>query len=223
MCVPERGEACDCVLFDLDGTLYSSAEYSARLDEEIRTVVSGFLGIKQQEARLLLQVGKKRFGTLTGTLENLKIDRELFSQEIANRIDPHKYLTPDHTLTDVLNRLTNQGLKIGLVSNSGRPLVEKILSAIGLTPEQFDVVVTSSDAKPKPSPEPFLLAISKIGSNLESSVYVGDRDEQELRPAKELGIKTILLDPSGGATAKWADHVVRNLTELPELMNSLKP
>jgi HAD superfamily hydrolase (TIGR01509 family) len=179
------------------------------------------LAVTPEKAKLLLKNGKSRFGTLTGTLENLKINRELFFEEIVKRVEMEKYLKADPSVKNMLTHLRGSGLRIGLVSNSGRPVVLKILSTIGLAPEEFDVVVTSSDAKPKPSPEPFLLAIRKIGSDVEHSVYVGDRDAEELQPAKKLGIKTILVDQEGHSTANWADYVVRSLSELPELMKKL--
>lgn len=222
MPAPEPAQVCNCILFDLDGTLYSSREYNSRFDLEAAATVSELLSVTPEEAGVLLKDGRSRFGTLTRTLQNLKIDRELFFQEIAKRIDTAKYLSPDPSLNDLLSRLRAYGLKIGLVSNSARPIVKKTLSAIGLALEQFDVVVTSSDAEPKPSPEPFLIALQRIGSNVNHSVYVGDRDSQELRPAKELGMKTILIDRDGSSTSKWADYVVRNLSELQGVLNAFR-
>ena len=113
-----------------------------------------------------------------------------------------------------------KGLEIGLVSNSARPIAMKTLSAIGVTLGQFGVLITSSDAEQKPSIQPFLVAMQRIGSNVNHSTYVGDRDAQELRPAKELAMKTILIDRDGSSTSKWADYVVRNVSELRELLNA---
>ncbi len=67
-----------CVLFDLDGTLYQSPEYNKQPDNEIARFVSEFLNITIDVAQVLLRDGKRKFGTLTRTLENLNIDREFF-------------------------------------------------------------------------------------------------------------------------------------------------
>ncbi len=209
-----------CVLFDLDGTLYQSPEYNKQLDTEIARFVSEFLNITIDVAQVLLRDGKRKFGTLTRTLENLNIDREFFFEEMAARIDTHIYLSRDPSVENVLQQLRVRGFKIGLVSNSGRALVRKVLAAIGLSPERFDVVVTSSDAAPKPSKEPFLVALKQVGSDFENSIYVGDRDEQELRPAKELGIKTVLIKTTA-QKPKWADKVVESLSELPDLIDEV--
>jgi HAD superfamily hydrolase (TIGR01549 family) len=77
----------------------------------------------------------------------------------------------------VIETLKERGFKIGLVSNSGRPLVTKILGAIGLEESLFDVTVTSAEAEPKPSPQIFMLALTKVSFSVDEVVYVGDREE----------------------------------------------
>jgi putative hydrolase of the HAD superfamily len=207
-----------CVLFDLDGTLYDSVEYSERLELEIAKYVSQALGLSEDSAREILLTRRKRLGTLTQTLASLGIDRQRFFETIAERVDPRMYLAKDQTIQDVLQALRNRGLKVGLVSNSGRTLVERVLNAIGLSPEVFDVVVTSSEVEPKPSPHSFLLAMKRTNSDTSHTLYVGDRDEAELRPAKELGIWTILLTRTGIQENRWADHVIRSIIEVPSIV-----
>lgn len=53
-----------CILFDLDGTLYESSEYSKRLEEEIVKVVSEELSLDEDHAKLLLKRKRKEIGTL---------------------------------------------------------------------------------------------------------------------------------------------------------------
>jgi FMN phosphatase YigB (HAD superfamily) len=55
----------------------------------------------------------------------------------------------------------------------------------------------------------------------ESAIYVGDRDEAELRPARELGIRTILLDRVGKSPSRWAVAVVRKLSEIPDVAKEM--
>ena len=210
-----------CVLFDLDGTLYDSQSYSRKLDDEITKYVAETLSRDYEHAKLLLQQRRKNLGTLTRSLESLGIDRYRFFAVMADRIHPSEYLSADPKVPMALAKLRLYGFKIGLVSNSGRPLVEKILEALQLSPSDFDVTVTSSEAEPKPSPEPFLAALKLLNCRLELAIYVGDRDEAELRPAKTLGIRTILLDPSGKSPARWADVVVGDISEIPTTAKSM--
>jgi len=212
-----------CILFDLDGTLYDSADYSRRLEEEIARFVSEKLSLDLDSTKALLKQRRKELGTLTRTLESLGIDRNLFFDSMAARIEPAEYLTEDARVHVVINTLKEEGFKVGLVSNSGRPLVEKILKALRIDPSVFDALVTSSDVRPKPSPEPFLLALKLLNCTTATAIYIGDRDEAELHPAKELRIRTILLDRVGNTSARWADVVVTNLSEIPRVAKTIMP
>jgi HAD superfamily hydrolase (TIGR01549 family) len=174
-----------------------------------------------ERTRALLEETRRELGTLTRTLESLGIDRNKFFNTMTTRIEPSEYLNEDVTVNKVLATLKEQGFKIALVSNSGRSLVDKILRALRLNPSNFDTIITSSDAKPKPSHDPFLLAMKLMKCSRGAAVYVGDRDEAELRPAKELGILTVLLDRTGNSSAHWADAVVRNLSDIPHVVNGM--
>lgn len=210
-----------CILFDLDGTLYNSQAYSQKLDDEITKYVAEAISSDYEHAKLLLQQRRKNLGTLTRSLESLGIDRHRFFVVMADRINPSKYLSADPRIPKALAKLRLYGFRIGLVSNSGRPLVEKILEALQMESSNFDVTVTSSEVEPKPSPEPFLAALKLLTCRRKSAIYVGDRDEAELRPAKRLGIRTILLDPTGKSPAHWADVVVGDISEIPTTAKSM--
>jgi HAD superfamily hydrolase (TIGR01549 family) len=207
-----------CILFDLDGTLYDSPQYSKRLEEEISGLVSEELSLDQNQAELLLSRRRKEIGTLTRTIESLGLDRKLFYERLARRIEPRTYITPNVKVRQTITRLKRIGFRVGLVSNSGRELVGKILDAIGVEAALFDTIITSTEAQPKPSPEPFLLAIENLGCDREDAVYVGDREEAEIRPARQLGLKTVLLTSDKKVTSRWADAVVTSISQLPDML-----
>jgi putative hydrolase of the HAD superfamily len=217
MSISQDSHPSKCILLDLDGTLYESPEYSERLEVELVKYVSETLGLTEDQAKVILQQRRGQFGTLTRAVESLEIDRERLFQAIADRLDPCLFLSKDLTLQHLIGELRGVGFKVALVSNSGRPLVKKILAAIGLELQMFDVVVTSSEAEPKPSPQPFLLAMKEVGCDISHTMYVGDRDEAELRPAKELGIRTVLIDRTGAARSRWADFTIRDISEVAEV------
>ncbi len=209
-----------CILFDLDGTLYDSREYNEYFDSEMTGIVSKFLGVQRNEASRILQLRRKEKGTLTGAMESLGIGRQEFHQLVGERVDPALYLSSDQETRRVIRRLRDSGIRIGLVTNSGRRLVGKILQALKLDPQLFDVIVTGTDVKPKPSHQPFLLALEKIGCDKAETVYVGDREEAEIRPAHEIGLKTVLISRNAEQKrfTKWADVVIKEITELEKLL-----
>jgi len=207
-----------CVLFDLDGTLYDSPEYSDRLETEIVRFVSEKLALSESETKKLLDQRRKQLGTLTRTIQSLGIDRNAFFDAMAARIEPSLHIRGDPMVRSVLETLRQRGFKLGLVSNSGRPLVRKILAAIGLQEDLFNVIVTSTEAEPKPSSQPFQLATKKLACAVEETVYVGDREEAEIRPAKHFGLKTILLNRGAATRSVYAEIVIRSLSEVLNML-----
>jgi len=207
----------DCVLFDLDGTLYTSAEYSDRLEYEIVRYVSSRLQLPERDCKRLLSERRQSLGTLTRTLASLHMGREDFFREMAERMEPSQYLKRDPRIRAMLRTLREHGFSLALVSNSGRPLVIKILEALGLDGELFDTIVTSSEAEPKPSHASFQMAMHKLGCVPDHTAYVGDRIESELRPAHELGIRTILIG-SERQSSPYVDIVLEKVTDVPKVI-----
>jgi HAD superfamily hydrolase (TIGR01549 family) len=204
----------------LDGTLYDSRDYNEYFDSEMTNIVSKFLGVQRNEASRILQLRRKEKGTLTRAMESIGIDRQEFHRLVGEQVDPALYLSSDRETRMAIRRLRDRGIRIGLVSNSGRRLVAKILEALKLEPQLFDVIVTGTDVEPKPSHQPFLLALEKIGCDKADTVYVGDRDEAEIRPAHEIGLRTVLISRNTEQKnfTKWADVVINELTELEKLL-----
>lgn len=207
-----------CVLFDLDGTLYDSPLYSDRLEVEIVRFVSERLGLGESETKTLLDQKRKELGTLTRTIQDLGIDRNVFFEAMAERIDASLYIPNDAVVRRVIETLRERAFRVGLVSNSGRPLVKKILKAIGLEEGSFDVIVTSTETEPKPSPQPFQLAMKKVSCVVNEVVYVGDREEAEIQPANSLGIRTILLNRYSTEVNTSADVVITNIREVLDVV-----
>ena len=210
----------ECILFDLDGTLYYSPDYNARVEAEIMAIVAQTLKTDVSKAKLRLDEERKSQGTLTGALRVLGVNRSLFFQTLAEKIEPLTYLTRDPSTILTLHTLKKRGFRLGLVTNNGRKMVEKILSAIGLEASLFDVIITSDDSEPKPSSQPFLFALHKLKCTPDKTVYVGDRMQAELLPAKKLGIRTVLLAREGIPQSDQVDAVI---ARLPEVLTHIEP
>jgi putative hydrolase of the HAD superfamily len=210
--------AVQSVLFDLDGTLYNSREYSARIEKEIVGIVAEQMRIDAPLAEHRLREERRKQGTLTGALRVLGVDRGLFFEALAEKVEPAEYLTRDPSTNLTLETLKKRGFRMALVTNNGRVMTRKILNAIGLEQSLFDVTVTSDDCKPKPSSQPFLHALNKLNSSPEKAVYIGDRVEAELLPAQKVGIRTILLARDGGTRKDEVDLVIVRLQEILDLI-----
>ena len=94
----------------------------------------------------------------------------------------------------VLAALRGYGLRIGLVSNTGRDLVAFVAH------HALDVdaaVGSGAHGKTKPHPAIFLSALDELGVQAEEAAMVGDSPEDDIAGARALGMRAFLVDRDG--------------------------
>lgn len=92
----------------------------------------------------------------------------------------------------VLRTLRERGYRLGIIANQ-TPGSEARLSRFGLLP-YFDVVAASAEeGVAKPDPEIFLRALARAGRSPADAVMIGDRTDNDIAPAKALGMQTVLI------------------------------
>lgn len=91
----------------------------------------------------------------------------------------------------VLAELRRHGVKLGLVSNTGRD-VEEFLAHHRL---RFDVALSSRvHGKVKPHPTIFQAVLDRLEVSADQAAMVGDSPEDDLEGARGLGMKAFLVD-----------------------------
>ena len=120
---------------------------------------------------------------------------------------------------DTLRRVRALGIRAGLVSNS--PSSSEVhrpdLARMGITEELLAAFVFSADVKrAKPHPAPFHRALEALGVEPDSTVFVGDDLEADMRGAKALGMTTVwkLNGRHDVPPAPEADYTLHHLREL---------
>lgn len=110
----------------------------------------------------------------------------------------------------VLTTLRDRGYRLGIIAN--QPLgSEARLAGFGLR-DCFAVICASDEeGVAKPDPEIFRRAITRAGCNPAESVMIGDRTDNDIAPAKALGMQTVLLRQGYGGY-----HVVHSPEEAPD-------
>ena len=94
----------------------------------------------------------------------------------------------------VVDRLRELGLKLGLVSNTGRD-VDAFLAHHSI---HMDAAISSRvHGKVKPHPTIFQAVLDRLGVAPERAAMVGDSPEDDLEGARALGMKAFLLDREG--------------------------
>lgn len=113
----------------------------------------------------------------------------------------------------VLAKLRAHGLKLGLVSNTGRNL-DEFVRHHGL---DVDAAVTSgAHGKTKPHPTIFQVALERLEVEPAAAVMVGDSIEDDVDGAKAVGMRGLLLDRENRYP-----EVTEKLTELRALPAAL--
>ena len=129
-----------------------------------------------------------------------------------------EYERPYPDCAAVLRTLRERGYRLGVIANQ-QPGTERRLRERKLL-QYFDVIAASAEVgAAKPQPEIFLYALRQADCRSEEAAMVGDRIDNDILPAKALGMQTvrILSGPAACLTADDpADLTLRALSELPD-------
>jgi putative hydrolase of the HAD superfamily len=204
----------DCILFDLDNTLYSPEhKLFTLIDERIKRYMIEVVGIPGEEVDDLRRSYWQRYGvTMRGLMRHYGIDPEHYLAYVHD-VDVAGRLRPDPELRRALETLPQRRV---IFTNSSIDHSERVLNALGLGDtfeEIFDIRVAGY--LPKPYPEPYRAVLARIGTPAARCVMVEDSPDN-LRTAKELGMGTILV--GNGATHPFVDVTVRDAVEVAEAL-----
>lgn len=87
--------------------------------------------------------------------------------------------------------------KLGIIANQ-IPGAEKRLEDMGIR-QFFDAIVASAEeGVAKPDPRIFRIALDRTGCTPEQAVMIGDRIDNDIVPAKQLGMKTVWIKQGVG-------------------------
>jgi putative hydrolase of the HAD superfamily len=116
-----------------------------------------------------------------------------------------------------LRELAGRGFKLGLISNSHRPLdaFQEHFELRGL----IAAAVSSSDhGFMKPHPSIFESALELVGVEAPASVMVGDSYTHDIAGAQSVGMSGVLIHRSDTPAPDCGVPVVRSLLELPAML-----
>ncbi len=161
----------------------------------------------------------------------VKPDKNLFS-ELRRECDLfpfEKYMEPVPGVIDTLKQLQGR-FKLGLVANQRSAMV-KLLEEWGIL-QYFGSRLMSEELRlAKPDVRIFLTVLQVLGSRPEESAMVGDRQDNDIVPAKLLGMNAIRLQvgPHRNQIVRYPreepDYTISSLSGLlhiPFISNKLK-
>jgi len=218
----------ESVLFDLDGTLLDTAPDMGGSLNDLRAEhgigALPYDTIRPQVshgAAALLRLG---FGVVPSD-HHFEALRKRFLDIYRGRLS--RETRPFPGMGELLDRLEEESIPWGVVTNKPGWLTEPLLDELGLL--QRARVVISGDATPnlKPHPEPLFLASRAIGVSAEQCLYVGDA-ERDIQAGNRAGMHTAAalfgyIDVDEDVAAWGADHAVEHALALFPLVFGSAP
>ena len=208
------------VVFDMDGTLADNE----MLHKEARDSVLVSLGLSPEElSDKAIGRAKREYYKEVVLENNLDTDGDkLTKQEFTKLIEIYKQvnLQPQDGLIDLLEYLTNKGVKLAVASSSDKFYILETLKILGL--EKYFSVVAGGDEveRAKPAPDVYLKAINELGVLPQQAIAVEDSNTGA-RAAKQANIPCIGLATETGLLHQnfsSCTHVVTHLSQIKDLI-----
>jgi HAD superfamily hydrolase (TIGR01509 family) len=150
------------LIFDIDGTLLQSDPLHEAVFRELFAEYGVTLGEDDYRDHIL---GRQNLVTMKHFLpgqDALSLDLE---KERRFRARLGASVPPTRGLRDLLTYASAHGVPCAVVTNAARANADAMLGAIGLA-NRFQVIVVEGDApRPKPAPDPYLLAVRRLGTD----------------------------------------------------------
>ena len=207
------------ILFDLDNTLYPrSLGIFDLVIERIRNYMEVRMGFEKELARSLRQEYLRRYGsTMRGLMIHHNVNPDDFL-EYVHDVGVEERLSPDAELAGLLKSITTGK---GIFTSGHRPHAQRVLRCLGVEgyfPEIFDIIFTRFI--PKPNPEPYRQILDHLRLEGRDCMMIEDLPAN-LKPAKDLGMTTVLVGPGMVGSDGVVDHTIESILELGNILQKL--
>ncbi|MCU5380762.1 HAD family hydrolase [Bacillus cereus] len=183
------------VLFDLDGTLLDRRQ---SLEQFIHDQYNRF-------TPHLMNIEKSEYCSRFLELDNNgytwkdKVYATLLCEYNITTLTPeqllHDYITnfqhhciPFQNMHELLQRLTQQNIKIGIITNGFTDFQINNLRALNIHTYTNTILVSEAEGIKKPHPEIFERALQKLDVKATKCLYVGDHPENDVLGSERVGI-----------------------------------
>ena len=204
------------IWFDLDGTLtiHTPEFHEAHDDLRYKTYAEAVKKPVSEELKQEYNTLYKKHGSNSSIFRSMGFPSDHW-QKYFNTLDEAKYYKPEPKVYKTLERL-KEIVPISVFTNVKPEKFTRTIEAIGIKPELFTFILTGDDVKErKPALDGFHLMIEKSKLLPEEILYVGDRVDVDIKPARAVGMKTCLLWGKSGD----ADYSFANFEDLLKIFN----
>ncbi|MCL7050267.1 hypothetical protein MKW94_028404 [Papaver nudicaule] len=218
----------DCLLFDLDDTLYSSKTgIGAALKTNIDDFLVEKLGFSNDEASSLrIELFKTHGSTLAGLRAlGYDIDADDYHSYVHGKL-PYELIKPDIQLRDLIRSIPQRKI---IFTNSDRIHAIKALEKLGLQ-DCFEQIICFESINPnltksnypgaypvclKPSTDAMRIAIDIANVDPRRTLFLDD-NVHNIASGKSVGLHTVLVGKA--VKTKEADYAVENIVNLNRMV-----
>lgn len=205
------------MLFDLDGTVVNTIPLIIASYEHAMLEV---LGLRPTPEEARGWIGEPLYSTFGARFPERA--QELVDSYIAWNLAHLDELLQKYPGTpELLASLAASGAVVGLATSKRRASAETTLRSAGLAGAIEVTVAMDDTALHKPSPEPLLLAVERLGGRPAEAVYIGDAVVDVLA-ARAAGMASIAVTwgaaPRASLEAAGPDLIVDTVGELGSLL-----
>ena len=201
------------LIFDIDGTLYTSAEFvQEQIDVQIRHWAD-INGMTHEEARKKIAGFRKKYAAENGGKKislgnvflNFGVDIDTSIRWRIELLKPENFLKPNEELKTALEKAAEKFTLIA-VTNNPVEAARKTLAVLGLDKIIPEIIGLDTCRKSKPAKEILDIALERTGAKAEECISIGDRYDIDLSLPVKMGM--------GGVLVNGADEVIEFLETL---------
>lgn len=204
------------ILFDLDNTLYPRHSGVMQIvSQRISQYMEQRLGLEPSLVKKLREEYWRRYGT---SLRGLQLHHDVDAEDYLAYVHDfpvEEYLKPDSDLDLILGRIEAEKV---VFTNASAEYARRVLRALGVE-DHFGHIfdIHFLDYACKPDERAYKLVLEALGARGEECVIVDD-SPRNLRPAKRLGMTTVLVGDDG---AGCMDFAIARVTDLAEVLSKI--
>lgn len=204
------------LLFDLDETLYPrNTGLMQNIGKQISQYIQMRLGLSYEQAQALRQDYFIRYGT---SLRGLQINNNVNTEEFLAYVHDlrlEEYIGPDQALDRMLEEIP---LCKVIFTNATQEHAWRVLTMLGVARHFRQVVdIRGVSFKSKPDREAYRRILEILKARPEECLIVED-SPRNLKPAKEVGMTTILVD---GRADESVDFAIPHILQLTSVLQAI--
>lgn len=201
------------LIFDIDGTLYTSAEFvQEQIDVQVRHWAD-INGMSHEDARKKIADFRKKYAaendgkkiSLGNVFLNFGVDIDTSIRWRIELLKPENFLKPNEDLKTALEKAAEKFTLIA-VTNNPVEAARKTLAVLGLDKIIPEIIGLDTCRKSKPAKEILDIALERTGAKAEECISIGDRYDIDLSLPVKMGM--------GGVLVNGAEEVIEFLETL---------